>query len=722
MKKKLTMALSAFICLALLFTALPMTAFAALRFAVGSYDYVVTDDVNKTAAIVDVTMGVDRDSIKSLSIPSEVTYNSTKYSITSVGNQAFMSCTNLSSLTIPTSVTKIGSSSFTNTALTSVVIPSSVQSIGETAFSSNSKLNSVTINNSSMSIGMAAFKDVGTEASPATLVLPDNWPLDNYPDSSCKWYRGYFKPTHKRVKLTSNVEGCTVTTDKTVVQNSADGTARKVTVTASPTSDYLVDTVSVSPNSITLTDNKNGTYSFTMPVDGNDFVVTVSAKFKLKHTHTLTKIDGKPATCTEAGSSDVWKCSGCNKYFEDSNGNTEIGAEFEYTLWKLSDALKYPPSHTYGTPTYSWTDDSCTATRTCSVCAATVDGHTISETKKGTYAKDTDATCTDAEKGHYAVTFNDTQFGSAQTAVNSVTGSTGALGHTPKAGSTVAATTPTCEEDGCKEYAVCDRCGKYIDSANALIGDAAALTSWKAGDGKNPSLGHKYGDWEKYDEKQHKHVCTLDDTHIEYEDHTWDAGTITTQPTDTADGVKTFTCTACGETKTEPVSMLKILDGDNSTYTLKSGKKISMRCSGEFSLFTELQVDGKTLTKGTDYTATEGSTIIKFAQKWLDKQKPGKYPVLFKYSDGRSCKGTLIIAAKSGSSPDDQPKTGYNNNLILWVILIALSGLLLAWSLIWMKNRGMFAATVSETSNSAEFDSADTIDWYSDTEDESPEE
>ena len=35
--------------------------------------------------------------------------------------------------------------------------------------------------------------------------------------------------------------------------------------------------------------------------------------------------------------------------------------------------------------------------------------------------------------------------------------------------------------------------------------------------------------------------------------HQWDAGTVTTQPTCSTDGVKTFTCSGCGETRSEPV-------------------------------------------------------------------------------------------------------------------------------------------------------------------------
>ena len=38
--------------------------------------------------------------------------------------------------------------------------------------------------------------------------------------------------------------------------------------------------------------------------------------------------------------------------------------------------------------------------------------------------------------------------------------------------------------------------------------------------------------------------------------HTWDAGTVTTEPTCTDKGMKTFTCTECGETKTEEVDAL----------------------------------------------------------------------------------------------------------------------------------------------------------------------
>ena len=54
------------------------------------------------------------------------------------------------------------------------------------------------------------------------------------------------------------------------------------------------------------------------------------------------------------------------------------------------------------------------------------------------------------------------------------------------------------------------------------------------------------------------HTCACGDSYVDtYVDalgHAWDNGKVTKQPTATEDGVKTFTCTRCGETKTETIS------------------------------------------------------------------------------------------------------------------------------------------------------------------------
>ena len=63
---------------------------------------------------------------------------------------------------------------------------------------------------------------------------------------------------------------------------------------------------------------------------------------------------------------------------------------------------------------------------------------------------------------------------------------------------------------------------------------------------------HTYGEWEKSSETQHKRVCGKCGNE-EFADHTWDEGEVTTEPTCKDTGVRTYTCTVCGETKTETV-------------------------------------------------------------------------------------------------------------------------------------------------------------------------
>ena len=92
-------------------------------------------------------------------IPKSVDYYGKTYPVTSIGMDAFNFCTDLTSVTIPSSVTSIGISAFRwCSGLTSVTIPNSVTTIGGYAFE-RSGLTSVIIPSSVTSIGISAFSD-----------------------------------------------------------------------------------------------------------------------------------------------------------------------------------------------------------------------------------------------------------------------------------------------------------------------------------------------------------------------------------------------------------------------------------------------------------------------------------------------------------------------------------------------------------------------------------
>ncbi len=108
------------------------------------------------------------------------------------------------------------------------------------------------------------------------------------------------------------------------------------------------------------------------------------------HTHNLTLVAAKAATCTTAGNSAYYTCDGCDKWFEDATGSVEITDKT---------SVKIPaPGHTAGT---EWKSDDTNHWHECTVAGC---GVIIESTKSAHTASDwiidTPATATTSGSKH----------------------------------------------------------------------------------------------------------------------------------------------------------------------------------------------------------------------------------------------------------------------------------------------------------------------------------
>lgn len=114
------------------------------------------DSETKTAILIPKTNGKYAGDIV---VPGKIKgTDGAEYSVVTLGAECFSACYNLSSITIPSTVTVIGVRCFKECgSLTSIVIPSSVSSLGEGCFKNCNSLTSINIPSSVTSLGYECF-------------------------------------------------------------------------------------------------------------------------------------------------------------------------------------------------------------------------------------------------------------------------------------------------------------------------------------------------------------------------------------------------------------------------------------------------------------------------------------------------------------------------------------------------------------------------------------
>ena len=383
------------------------------------------------------------------------------------------------------------------------------------------------------------------------------------------------------------------------------------------------------------------------PIVSDGTVVTYYYKNKNEeHTHNLTLVAAKAATCTTAGNSAYYTCDGCDKWFEDATGSVEITDKTSVEI--------APLNHDWNAPAYTWNADNtvCTATRTCKRDAA----HKKTATATVTSAQTKAPTCTAKGETTYTAAFTEAWANTQTKTVDNIA----ALGHdwstawtgdstghwhkctrcdatTTKAAhdygsdnvcdtcgynktvphthnlTLVAAKAATCTEGGKEAYYKCEGCGKFYEDVLGTK-EITDLASW----GNIAKIAH-----------------TTKQT--------------VTKATPTANGKIVNYCSVCKKTLSTTVipkaSSIKL-------------KATSLTYNGKVRTPKVIVKDrtGKTLVKNTDYTVSYAK-----GRKYV-----GKYAVKITFKGKYSGTKTLYFTIKPKATSISSLKAGSKKFTVKW--------------------------------------------------------
>ena len=431
--------------------------------------------------------------------------------VTSIGGCAFYDCRSLTSVTIPDSVTRIGSFAFDNCrSLTSVTIPNGVTSIGTAAFDYCTSLISVTIPDSVTSIGDGAFSNCKSLTSVA---IPDS--VTSIGDSAFSYC----------TSLTS----VTIPDSVTSIGYNAFGSCESLTSVTIPDSvtsigdfafSYCESLTSVTiPDSVTLIDNYAFYYctsltSVTIP-DG----VTSIGDNAFYDCTSLTSVT-IPNSVTSIGDDAFRGCSSLTSVtIPDSV--TSIGERAFSECTSLT-SVTIPDSVTsIGEQAFYYCRSLTSVTIPDSVTSIGKQAFDYCTSLTSVTIPDS-VTSIDWDAFYYCTSLTDVYYAGSEAQWKAI----------------------SISSNGNDDLLTANIHYNYVSHTHSYKDVVTAPTCTEKG--------------------YTTHTCSCGDSYVDtYVDalgHAWDEGKVTKPATEAETGVKTFTCTRCGETRTETIPATGVVD------------------------------------------------------------------------------------------------------------------------------------------------------------------
>lgn len=476
------------------------------------------DAGSHTAAVKNYDWGAG--ALGDVTIPSQITHNEEVYTVTEIRSFAFQCCDSITSISIPSSVTVIGKRAFEDCiALTSVNIPSSVTLIDSYTFVGCTQLNSVTFDATSHveRIETGAFWNCTSLTSitlPASLTFVDSNPFEG-----C--YRLQFNVEAGNANYSAQ-GGTLYNKDKTVlISHPAGGTctvADTVTTIGTKAFSYNEQLQSVVlPENLEIIEDDafrgTGLTTLSLPLS-----LQMIGDYSFNECSNLESIV-IPGNVQSVGSYAFWSCENLKEVFYPanldissaginySNNNTSIISYIEnndgtiaFTIDNYADGVttvSLPKEFAGKTNVPATTMDVTCKNTVVSDIALPEHWQWSSLDENVPLVYDTPVTVTAIHKLDNNITTNVT-ITKHQQHENTVIKN---------------AKSASCKETGYTGDTWCNDCSTTLGTGSVI-----AKTN----------------------------------------NHSFDGGVVTTQASETQKGVKTYTCTVCGTTKTEEIPMIEV--------------------------------------------------------------------------------------------------------------------------------------------------------------------